>query len=117
MLVSFLTQSIWTHARLISAGYDVEPQCQCGHDHDNLKHRLLQCPTTADLRQDFTADELETIGNLTDQALAYGFQFEPEFSTGAPEGFGFENAEFGAGTPTSSLMRLSRERFSPMGRV
>eukprot|EP00959_Pyramimonas_sp_CCMP1952_P335032 7015662-Pyramimonas_sp.AAC.1 len=84
-LLSFPTQIIWTSARLQRAGYDSDGKCQCGHQCGDLRHRLLQCSLSAQLRDAFTDDELDTISRVTDQAVAYGIQFQPEFETGAPD--------------------------------
>ena len=55
---AYVTQAVWSNARLYSCGYDVNPTCiHCGARRDTLHHRLWECGYTADLREAHFEDD------------------------------------------------------------
>eukprot|EP00959_Pyramimonas_sp_CCMP1952_P465204 9487890-Pyramimonas_sp.AAC.1 len=47
--------------RALSAGYGLPQGCPCGHHKDDLQHRLLECPKTAQAREELTSGELRRL--------------------------------------------------------
>eukprot|EP00959_Pyramimonas_sp_CCMP1952_P227908 4765400-Pyramimonas_sp.AAC.1 len=82
--------------RALSAGYGAPQGCPCGRRKDDLQHRLLECPKTAQAREEFTSGELRRLKDLIPDTSPphLGFQCTPTFVGNPPPGTGLGAAKF-----------------------
>ena len=97
---AYVTQAVWSQARLYSYGYDVNPTClYCGAAQDTLYHRLWERGYTSQMRADhFTEEDLEWIrAHPRAHELLQGVQVMPYLPDDRPDGFGHEGGDDGKG--------------------
>ena len=110
LLKAFITQAVWSTARLRRAGYDVDASCpHCGSESDTLHHRLFHCPATSELRDEYFGEhELQDILCSPEaRHLLMGFQLLPPRLARLPDGLGFEQFESWTltGAPIHEVLR------------
>ncbi len=96
LLKAFITQGVWSPARLRKAGYDVDCRCiHCGAPEDTLHHRLFECPETCSLREEFFQHgELQDVLQRAEaRHLLLGFQLLPPRLAPLPDGLGYQQCE------------------------
>ena len=95
LLISFLTQSIWALCRLKEAGYETETTCICGAPTDHITHRLLECPATKNLREEYLVEgDVEAMSQPEAFATFAGFPGPPPFRVVRPKGLGLDATTF-----------------------
>ncbi len=89
---AYLTQAVWSQARLYSYGYEISPYCpHCGAM-DTLHHRIWECGFTSTLREEhFTGEDIIWIrSHPRAHELLQGLQILPYLPDDRPDGFGHE---------------------------